>query len=1142
MKRHFTFSFVLSLLMLPCTMAFADERQVAGQTDSSSYLQQHLAELQSAVSQSVGTKAASVINTALGEYFSESGTGGTASYTALNQAIDLYISDASAKQSLLQSVADVRDGKEVKSGEVVNALLRGGLNTTIDNSSKLSANEKTIAKGVVNQLAGIDGSLQTASIEALQHTLVKNGMSEEKAKALGENLSAYVSDTKNTTALKTAASIELQEVVSKNMGKKEAAVVNAAISEYLEGNKGATKEAALNAVQDVVNKYMTDESAKQTLLSAVEATRAGEKVNVGEVGNALLRGGLNSAIDANKNLSANEKTIAKGVVNQLAGIDGSLQTASIEALQHTLVKNGMSEEKAKALGENLSAYVSDTKNTTALKTAASIELQEVVSKNMGKKEAAVVNAAISEYLEGNKGATKEAALNAVQDAVNKYVKDESAKQALLNEIASAKDGKPVDSTAVGNALVRAGVMEAIDKLPGLNAEQKEIAKQAAADVLNGSKTLADVAKEAAGQGVASALEKAGLSKDTAAQIGQGVTDVLKDSSNTGNLVAGGVNAAIDAIPGLTDEQRSKAKEAASQVLSGDKTIGEAAADNAGYAVTEALKAAGVKEGTANEIGAGVDAYVKTGNADALTRAGVNAAIDAIPGLTDEQRARAKEAAEKVLSGEQTLGEAAKENAAYAVTEALKAAGVNPTTAAEVGAGIGEFVNTGKTDALEKAAINAAIDAIPGLTDEQKAAAKQAAADLMNGKSAADIAKEAVGDVVSQALEKAGLSKEAAQQIGQGITDVLKDPTNTDNLVKGGINAAIDAIPGLTDAQRAAVKQKVSEILAGTTTVGEVITEETRKAIADALEKVGVDPEKAKQIANDVTGAVASLFDGSDADWGKLGAELVDAGKDILFGEGGLLADWIDKSDLPDEVKILAKGIIAQLSGDDGALTEAGREALYELLRSNGISDEHARMIADAAGQVATEWLNDGDFEGAVENLIATGETILSSVFEKAIDRQLDKLAKKFPFLKDIFGEYGINGASIVEFLKNLTWEKIEGAFNKLLNMSWEDWMNIGAKIFQKFIDKAIDRVCNYINAKIDKLLEDLLKKFNAAVVKIKGIDKYMSLVSFAGKMVTDVVGTEAKTMINAGGMELKKVLSISGESTDNGSGGGGGKQ
>ena len=1216
----------IALLLAACcatAAVFAEDATDSGKGSAvSAYMEAHLAELQSAVSQSLGKNAASVVNSALGDYFSESGTGKSASYTALNAAISTYISDPSAKESLLKSVADIKAGKEVKSGEVVNALLRGGLNTTIDNSSKLSANEKTIAKGVINELSGIDGSLQTASIEALQHSLVKNGMSEERAKAIGDNLSAYVSDTKNTTALKTAASIELQYVVEKNMGKKEAALVNAAISEYLEGNKGATKEAALNAVRDAVNKYMTDESAKSTLLSAVEATRAGEKVNVGEVGNALLRGGLNSAIDANKNLSANEKTIAKGVINQLAGIDGSLQTASIEALQHSLVKNGMSEERAKAIGDNLSAFVSDTKNTTALKTAASIELQYVVEKNMGKKEAALVNAAISEYLEGNKGATKEAALNAVQGAINKYVKDESAKQSLLNAVNDAKAGNPVNSTEVGKALVRAGVMEAIDQVPGLTAEQRDFAKKEASALLNKQTTVGDVAKDVVGKGVAAALEKAGVSKENASQIGQGVTDVLKDPSNTANLKQGGVNAAIDAIPGLTDEQRAKAKAAAAQVISGDKTIGEAVRDNAGYAVTEALKAAGVKEDRANEIGSAVDSYVKTGKtdalkqaavnaakdavnaaidsipgltpgqrdaakkaaegllngrsaadvakeavgsvvADALERAGVskdaakqigqgvtdvlkdpsntanlkqgavNAAIDAIPGLTDEQRAKAKEAAAQVLSGDKTIGEAVRDNAGYAITEALKAAGVKEERANEIGSAVDSYLKTGKTEALQQAAVNAAkdavnaaIDAIPGLTSAQKDAAKKAAEGLLNGRSAADVAKEAVGSVVADALERAGLSKESAKQIGEGITDVLKDPSNTDNLIKGGINAVIDAIPGLTDAQREAVRNKVAQILAGTTTVGEVLTEETRKAIADALEKVGLDPEKAKKIAGEVTDTIANLFQGNDVDWGKLGDDILDAANDVIFGEKGLLADWINKSDLPDEAKKLALGVIGELHGDEGALLAAGREALVDLLVEAGLTREQAEQIAGAAGTLAETWLNGGDIEAAINGLIEQAETIFCSKVGEMIDKQLAKLAEKYPFLKEIFERLGITGENIAQFLMKLRVEDIKAAFNALLNMTWEDWKRVLGNLYEAVKNWAIDKLCNYINGKIDEVLQKLLKKAMAALSKVKGLEDYMPLVQFGGTMVTDVVGTEAKGIINSSGATLKSLFEI----------------
>ena len=810
----------------------------------------------------------------------------------------------------------------------------------------------------------------------------------------------------------------------------------------------------------------------------------------------------------------------------------------------------------------------------------------------------------------------------MQGAINKYVKDESAKQSLLNAVNDAKAGNPVNSTEVGKALVRAGVMEAIDQVPGLTAEQRDFAKKEASALLNKQTTVGDVAKDVVGKGVAAALEKAGVSKENASQIGQGVTDVLKDPSNTANLKQGGVNAAIDAIPGLTDEQRAKAKAAAAQVISGDKTIGEAVRDNAGYAVTEALKAAGVKEDRANEIGSAVDSYVKTGKtdalkqaavnaakdavnaaidsipgltpgqrdaakkaaegllngrsaadvakeavgsvvADALERAGVskdaakqigqgvtdvlkdpsntanlkqgavNAAIDAIPGLTDEQRAKAKEAAAQVLSGDKTIGEAVRDNAGYAITEALKAAGVKEERANEIGSAVDSYLKTGKTEALQQAAVNAAkdavnaaIDAIPGLTSAQKDAAKKAAEGLLNGRSAADVAKEAVGSVVADALERAGLSKESAKQIGEGITDVLKDPSNTDNLIKGGINAVIDAIPGLTDAQREAVRNKVAQILAGTTTVGEVLTEETRKAIADALEKVGLDPEKAKKIAGEVTDTIANLFQGNDVDWGKLGDDILDAANDVIFGEKGLLADWINKSDLPDEAKKLALGVIGELHGDEGALLAAGREALVDLLVEAGLTREQAEQIAGAAGTLAETWLNGGDIEAAINGLIEQAETIFCSKVGEMIDKQLAKLAEKYPFLKEIFERLGITGENIAQFLMKLRVEDIKAAFNALLNMTWEDWKRVLGNLYEAVKNWAIDKLCNYINGKIDEVLQKLLKKAMAALSKVKGLEDYMPLVQFGGTMVTDVVGTEAKGIINSSGATLKSLFEI----------------
>lgn len=845
---------------------------------------------------------------------------------------------------------------------------------------------------------------------------------------------------------------ELQDAVSQSVVKSAAAVINSALGDYF-SDSGSGKTASYAALTTAINRYITDDAARSALLQSVADLKAGKTVKYGDVATALLKGGLNATIGNSSKLSANEKRLALGVVNELAGIDGSLQTASIESLKHSLIKSGISEEKANAIGDNLAAYVSNTSNTMALKTAASIELQYIVGSNMGRKAAAVVNAAISEYLNGEKGATREAALSAVSEAINKYVKDESARNTLLGAIDDAKNGNPVNTADVGRALVHAGVMEAIDQLPGLTAGQRDFARAEAEALLNKQTTFGDVAKDAVGVALASALEKTGVSHENARQIGQGVTDILKNPENTANLVQGGVNAAIDAMPGLTPEQRARAIEAASAVISGDMTVAKSARENAGYAVTEALKAAGVNADRANEIGAGVDSYLMTGKTDALEQAAFNAARDAV---------------------------------------------------------------------------NSAIDAISGLTPEQKKAAKEAAMCLMDGKPAAEVAREAVGEAVSQALERVGVSKESAGQIGQGITDVLKDASNTDNLVKGGINAAIDAIPGLTDAQREAVRNRVTEILAGTSSFGEVLTDETRKAIATALEKAGIDSVKAQAIANDVTNTVANLFAGNDVEWSKLGGEMLDAAKDVVLGENGLLVEWINNSDIPDELKPIATALVAELSGDEGALIAAGREALLEMLVEKGIPLEYAETIVGAAGSLASTYLEGGDVESVITGIVDDATTIFCTEVGKMIDKQLGRLCEKYPIVKKLFAALEITGEKIVHFLMKLNVATIKAAFDAICDMSWEDWKNLLTNLYDALKDWAIDKLCNYINGEIDKVLDKLLKKAMTALSKVKGLDNYMALIQFGGTMVTDITGAELKNAINSSGAKLQSLFDIRG--------------
>ena len=105
-------------------------------------------------------------------------------------------------------------------------------------------------------------------------------------------------------------------------------------------------------------------------------------------------------------------------------------------------------------------------------------------------------------------------------------------------------------------------------------------------------------------------------------------------------------------------------------------------------------------------------------------------------------------------------------------------------------------------------------------------------------------------------------------------------------------------------------------------------------------------------------------------------------------------------------------------------------------------------------------------------------------------------------------------------------EDIKAAFAAICQMTWEDWKRVLTDLYNAALDWAIDKLCNYINGKIDEVLQKLLKKAMASLSKVKGLDNYMGLIQFGGTMVTDVVGTEAKGIINSGGASLKSLFEI----------------
>ena len=252
-------------------------------------------------------------------------------------------------------------------------------------------------------------------------------------------------------------------------------------------------------------------------------------------------------------------------------------------------------------------------------------------------------------------------------------------------------------------------------------------------------------------------------------------------------------------------------------------------------------------------------------------------------------------------------------------------------------------------------------------------------------------------------------------------------------------------------------------------------------------------------------AVRNLKDGKEIDIGNVGSAL---GR-------GILIELVDDSNLSEDEKKIVKGLIGEITGEEGAFTNAGFEILEEKMIKAGISPEDAQRITDAARHAFKT--------GDVTEVFDVAKTILVSKLEKAIDKQLNKLYDKFPFLKEIFKDWGIDAASITKLLTSFNLENILQTFRTICNMSLEDWKNIGKQILNYYKDKAITAICNFAEKAIDKLLASIYNKVMKHLSKIKALDDYIDIIRIAGSVLKDTISIEAKRVINEGRSQLRNM-------------------
>ena len=755
---------------------------------------------------------------------------------AAKQAIDNATTNDAVTQAKANGITEVNnvnptaEAKPAAKKAIDDALK--AKNDAIDANNNLTDEEKTAAKADAKAKADV---AKTAIDNATTNAAV------EQAKANG---TTEVNNVNPKPVAKPAAKKAVEDALAEKI-------------KAINANNDLTDEEKAKAKQEAQNKA---DAAKQAIDNAttnagVEQAKANgttevNNVNPTPVAKPAAKKAIddalkakNAAIDANNDLTDEEKTAAKADVKAKADAaktaidnattndavtqaknDGATSVDSVnptaqakpaakKAIEDALkAKNDAidanndltAEEKAKAK-EDAKAKADAAKTAidnvttndavTQAKTDGATSVDSVnptaQAKPAAKKAIEDALKAKNDVIDANNDLTDEEKTAAKADA---KAKADAAKQAIDNETTNAgvDQAKTDGATSVGSV--------------NLTAQAKPAAKKAIEDALKAKNDAIDANNDLTAEEKAKAKEDAKAKADAAKRAIDNATtnDAVTQAKNDGATSVDSVNPtaqakpaakkaiddvlkakndAIDANNDLTAEEKTAAKADAKAKADAAKQAIDNATTN--DVVTQA-KANGTTEvNNVNPTPVAKPAAKKVID-DALKAK--NDAIDANNDLTAEEKAKAKqEAQDKAAAAKQAINNAT----TNAGVEQAKANGttevnnVNPTPEAKPAA------KKAIDDALK--AKNDAIDARTDLTDEEKTAAKADAK-----------AKE---DAAKQAIDNATTNDAVTQAKANGTTEVNNvNPTpEAKPAAKKAIDDAIDANNDLTAEEKTAAK-------------------------------------------------------------------------------------------------------------------------------------------------------------------------------------------------------------------------------------------------------------------------------------------------------------------------------------------------
>ena len=792
--------------------------------------------------------------------------------TAAKAAIDNATTNATVDSAKTSGVADVESvnpqasQKKTDAKNAVDEALKAK-EAAIDANNDLTSEEKAAAKQEAQDKA-------TAAKQAIDNATTNDAVTQAK------NDGATSVDSVNPTPVaKPAAKKAIDDALK---AKNDAIDANNDLTAEEKAKAKEDARAKATAAKQAIDNATTNDAVTQakndgaTSVDSVNPTPVAKPAAKKAIDDALKA--KEAAIDANNDLTAEEKTVAKADAKAKAdaakqAVDKATTNADVENSKTTGVADVNSlnpvavkkPEAKKAVDEALKAKEAEIDANNDLTDEEKAKAKEDARAKATAAKQAIDNATTNDAVTQakNDGATsvdsvnptaeaKPAAKKAIDDALkakndaidaNNDLTDEEKAKAKEDARAKATAAKQAIDNATTNDAVTQAKNDGATSVDSVNptAQAKPAAKKAIDDALKAKNDAIDANNDLTAEEKVKAKEDAKAKADAAkTAIDNATTNAGVDQAKAnGTTEVNNVNPtpvakpaakkavedaladkikAIDANNDLTDEEKAKAKEDAKAKAAAAKTAIDNASTNAGV---EQAKANGTTEvNNVNPTPVAKPAAKKAID-DALKAK--NDAIDANNDLTDEEKTAAKADAKAKADAAKTAIDNASTNAGV---EQAKANGttevnnVNPTPVAKPAA------KKAIDDALK--AKNDAIDANNDLTDEEKTAAKA------DAKAKADAAKTAIDNATTNAGVEQAKANGTTEVNNVNPTPVAKPAAKKaiDDALKAK-NDAIDANNDLTDEEKAAAKQEAQDKAAA-----------AKQAIDNATTNAGVEQAKA----------------------------------------------------------------------------------------------------------------------------------------------------------------------------------------------------------------------------------------------------------------------------------------------------------